>query len=177
MGRLSDALWARTMTRVEMRIGKRDMAEPTKTILAVDSDQGVGDLLAIILEGEGYEVAAAPSLEEAKALLVNSHFDLIITEAFDQSHIFTFDRNFVQELRSSAGTTPIILLSTYVAYDTFDPGEYGLAAVVPKPFDVDDLLQKVRKLLGGPKSGANKPGGLRAHHARPAERGTRGSAK
>ncbi len=165
------------MTRVEMRTGKRDMAEATKTVLAVDSDQLVGDLLAIILEAEGYQVTAVWSLKEARALLSHCHFDLIITEAFDQKHTFTFDPNFVQELRPLAGTTPIILLSTYVAYDTFDPGEYGLAAVLPKPFDVDDLLQEVCRLTGGQKSGANNVVALRAPDACPAERDRRGSAK
>ena len=165
------------MTRVERRVGKRDMAEATKTILEMDSDQCVGDLLAIIVEAEGYEITAVRSMEEGKALLANSHFDLIITEAFDQKHSFTFDPTFLRELGLLAGPTPIILLSTYVDYDRFDPGDYGLAAVIPKPFDVDDLLQKVHMQMGGPKSGASSVGRLRAHDACPGERGTRGSAK
>lgn len=131
----------------------------TKAILAVDWEQLVGDLLAFILEEEGYEVTAVGSLKEAVALLESSHFDLIITEAFGQKHTFTFDPTFLRELRSLAGTTPIILLSTYAAYDKFDPDEHGLAAVVAKPFDTDDLLQKVRRLIGSPKSGVNGVGG------------------
>lgn len=127
------------------------MAEATKTVLVVDRDQLIGDFLVFILEAEGYVVTPVRSLEEARASLANSHFDLIITEAFDQKRTFTFDPTFLQELRPLAGSTPIILLSTYAAYDTFDPGQYGLAAVVAKPFDLDILLQKVRKLLGGPE--------------------------
>lgn len=142
-----------------MRVGKRDMAEATKTILAVDHDHLVGDFLAMLLEPEGYEVTAVWSLEEAKALLANSHFDLITTEAFDQQHTFTFDPTFVHGLRPLAGTTPIILLSTYAACDTFDSVEYGLAAVFPKPCDVDALLQRVRELLDGSKSGAGNVDG------------------
>lgn len=125
----------------------------------MDEDQLIGDFLVFILEAEGYVVTAVRSLEEAKALLANSRFELIVTEAFGQKDTFTLDPTFLQELRSLAGATPLILLSSYVAYDTFDLGEYGLAAVFPKPFDVDDLLQRVRKLLGGPKSGADDVGG------------------
>ena len=49
-----------------------------KTILTVDEDPAIIELLKCILEEAGYKVVAALSLTEAVKLLSKSHFDLII---------------------------------------------------------------------------------------------------
>lgn len=126
----------------------------TKAILVLDPDQAIADLLALILREEGYEVILAGSLEEASSALSARHFDLIITEALAQRDIFRFDPTFLAELKSLAGDTPIILCSVYPSTDHLCAHEFGLAAVVPKPFDIDRLSEKVNRLLGkaGPTS-------------------------
>lgn len=120
----------------------------TKTILVVDPDATVGELLASILGEENYRVATAQSLGEAAALLTSSEFDLIITEAFDQHDKFEFDSAFLSELASPTRSTPIVLCSTYASVSTLRSNDLGLADVVAKPFDIDDLLNKVNRLLG-----------------------------
>lgn len=117
-----------------------------KKILVVDPDPALAALVTRILEEEGYEVTTVESLEEAIALLTRSTFDLIITEAFDQSDQFDFDPSFLAKLKQVAPAPPIILSSTYPSTDLLHAGDFGLAEVVPKPFDLDDLLQKVSRL-------------------------------
>lgn len=118
-----------------------------KTILIVDSDPALHNLLRLILEEEGYKVVSARCPAEATTLLSDSHFDLVITEAFEQQHDFDFDPSFLARFISMDGKTPIILFSTYVPDSRVREGQFGLAAVLPKPFDIDDLLCKVDRVL------------------------------
>lgn len=98
----------------------------TKNILVVDPDEHIGKLVALLLGEEGYQVTTCFSLKEAVKLLTEFHFDLIITEAFNQNHTFEFDPGFLQTFKLAAFNTPIILFSTY-AYTSFPrPGQYGL---------------------------------------------------
>lgn len=118
-----------------------------ETILLIDPDEAVSASVAGILEGEGYKVTTIRSLPLAIELLSSSRFDLVMTEAFDQRRTFDFDPAYLAALRSAAGRTPIILISTYVSTDTIKAHEYGLADAVPKPFELNDLLEKVGKVL------------------------------
>mgnify|MGYP005841631311 CR=1 FL=1 len=118
-----------------------------ETILLIDPDEAVGASVAGILEGEGYKVTTIRSLPLAVELLSSSRFDLVMTEAFDQRRTFDFDPAYLSALRSAAGRTPIILISTYVSTDTIRAYEYGLADAVPKPFELNDLLEKVGEVL------------------------------
>lgn len=120
----------------------------TKSILVVEPDEGVGSLLVAILQEDGRRTTVVRSEREAIAALSHSRFDLIVTEALGQRQPFEFDASFLARLRSRAGDTPIVLCSMYPSTDYLQPGDFGLAAVVPKPFDVNVLLEKAKRLLG-----------------------------
>lgn len=132
----------------------------TKTILVVDPDTTVGTLIASILQEEKLKVTIAQSLEEASRLLSTSCFDLIITEAFNQKNQFDFDPSFLSEITSPECNAPILLCSTYASFGMPMPVDSGLSDVLPKPFDLDDLLNKVNRLLnnGGPVSNGTHKG-------------------
>ena len=119
-----------------------------KAILIVDPYEDDRALFALILREEGYEVAAAASREEVAALLAEVQFDLIITEAFEQPDCFRFDPAFLAALRSVADDTPIVLSSICPSAQTLRASRYDLVAVLPKPFTVEELLEKVSGLLG-----------------------------
>jgi DNA-binding response OmpR family regulator len=127
----------------------------TQSILVVDPDVNLSDLVADILSEEGYPVTTAQTLDEAVERLAKSHFDLVITEAFDQPMRFDFDPSFLAQIRAVAGATPIALFSTYASTDTLRAGQYGLADVLAKPFDIDEMIKKVKRVLDG-KGSAQK---------------------
>ena len=119
-----------------------------KSVLIVEPDEALGALLEIILEEEGYATQIAHDLEEASSILPHTHFDAIITEAFDQGRLFSFDPGFLARLRASAGHTPIILCSTDTYALGVHAGDFGLAEVICKPLDVDDLPKQVQRVTG-----------------------------
>lgn len=116
-----------------------------ENVLIVDPDQAVGRLMSMLLEVMGYNVDVVQFPEEATKLQQRRRFDLMITEAFDQTDSLSFDVNFLGKLRTD--DIPIILCSTYVAIAAIHPGCGGLADVVAKPFEIDDLLKKVNGIL------------------------------
>jgi DNA-binding response OmpR family regulator len=115
------------------------------TILLVDPDTAVGELMTLFFEGEGYGLVVVRSLREAAKALVDHHFDLVITEAFGQTEYFAFDPLFLGRLRSLTGNTPIVLSSTYTSIAHLRAGDFGLADVVPKPFDLAQIEAAVRQ--------------------------------
>lgn len=118
-----------------------------KAILVIDPHEPLGNLIAEVLSEEGYRIRLAQSLAEASDILNRDHFDLIITEAFDQTDQFTLDPTFLNELRRVAPATPIILCSTYPSVDILHPGDFGLAEILAKPFSIDELSAKVRNAI------------------------------
>lgn len=121
----------------------------TESILIVEPDAEVAALLTLILEEEGYQTTAVGSLDEAKRMLAQGHFDLVITEALGQSDDLDVDPAFLKEFRSADavnGNVPVILCSASFVHPR-RVRTIGLADVVAKPFQVEDLLQKVQALL------------------------------
>ncbi|MCL4552781.1 MAG: hypothetical protein M1305_04420 [Candidatus Marsarchaeota archaeon] len=104
-------------------------------------------MFTFILQDEGYQVTTAASPEEASSLLSNCRFDLIVTEAFDQADRYHFDPAFLQGLASP--NVPIILCSIHPSAETIRPRDFGLAEVIHKPFTIEELVGKVKKVLGG----------------------------
>lgn len=124
----------------------------TESILVADPDAGMAELFTQLFEMEDYKVVYAQSLADALALLSEAHVNLVITEAFDQQDAFEFNPAFLSTLKAAAGKTPIILCSIYPSTDYLNASDYGLAEVVHKPFDIDELLEKVQRVLGEPLS-------------------------
>ncbi|HIB55232.1 MAG TPA: response regulator, partial [Nitrospirales bacterium] len=51
-----------------------------KRILVVDDEQGMRELLEIILGNEGYDVETAPDIESGRACLEKARYDAVITD-------------------------------------------------------------------------------------------------
>ncbi len=119
------------------------LKEEMKRILVVQPDYGVSDLLSLVLRQEGYEVQVAHLIEEATSTQSKSRYDLLITDACRQSDPYQFDPAFLAELAPIFTNTPIILCSRYPFIDDLRAGDCNLADVLPMPFNIDDLINKV----------------------------------
>jgi DNA-binding response OmpR family regulator len=110
------------------------------TILLVDDDDEVRDVLADVLRSEGYHAVCARSAEEAEAHARRQPLSLVLLDyrLGEDSAEFVASR-----LRAELGSAlPIVLLSG--ATDLHLRGaEVGVTATLAKPFGVDDLLRCV----------------------------------
>ena len=112
-----------------------------KTILIADDEEFIVDLLATLLEDEGYTVLRAYDGEQALAFVQAGEPQLVITDIMmpKMSGI-----ELAMRLRNGhgAGSIPIILMSA-VSNATKIPD----AVYLPKPFDIDRVLELVTRLV------------------------------
>ncbi len=119
------------------------------TILVMDDDEQVRNMLCETLKREGYQVLDAADGEEGMKLFRKKGADLIITDLImpNKEGLET-----IIELRKEFRDVKIIAIS---GGGRVEPDEYlslaeslGAHVTLAKPFEREELLGAVRKLLG-----------------------------
>jgi DNA-binding response OmpR family regulator len=120
-------------------------------ILVVEDDPHVSDLLFNVLTDEGYEVMTAESGEQALTTITTVRPDLI---TLDLDLPGLAGAAILAELRRRDETRelPVVIVS---AKRRIPSAVRELAqAIVPKPFDIDDLVALIRGLVPPPDRAA-----------------------
>jgi CheY-like chemotaxis protein len=118
-----------------------------KSVLVVDDDAAVRQSVRKVLEGAGYEVAAASDGEEAVVQFVPEQIDLVL---LDLSLPLRNGWDVFERLTARYPFVPVIII-------TGMPGQYrtalaaGAGALMEKPIDVPALLKTMDELLAEPK--------------------------
>ena len=119
----------------------------TPRVLVVDDEQGLRDMLSILLRREGYDVTLAPSFttgcEAAEG--APTPFDLILTDLMmpDGSGLDVLSR-----AKARDATTEVIVMTAYGALDTaIDAMKRGAYDFVTKPFATSEIRALARKAL------------------------------
>ena len=139
---------------------KDEGAARARRLLVVEDEDHLAMGLKLNLELEGYDVALASSAREAGEQLLDARgFDAIVLD------IMLPDLDgfaLCQKLRDSGNYTPVIMLTARAAAEDRVRGlEAGADDYMVKPFDLDELLARVRSLLrrqGWAKRGGERPG-------------------
>jgi CheY-like chemotaxis protein len=126
------------------------------TILVVEDDPDLAEILLEALGGEGFRVLAAASAEEATRVLRAFRARLVLADALWQDRA-SDPWSAVDAIRAAAGDAPLVLCSAHDAARYADYPDHGCAAFLAKPFDVDALLALVASLL--PESLGSRPQG------------------
>jgi len=117
------------------------------TILIVDDDQSIRELLSLHLSAAGYEVHVAADAISAGYMVLRSPPDLIISD-IKMPHMDGFE--FIAALKAdpTLPKIPVIFLTSYDQGD--DRGkELGAVGYLMKPVRADRLLQLVAKHVPG----------------------------
>ncbi len=113
-------------------------------LLVVDDDNGLREMLADFFEIEGYHVAQAANVAEAKARLAEGEHDLLL---LDINMPGGDGLTFAAEMRSRLSTPIIILSGKGAMIDRVVGLEVGADDYVAKPFELRELLARVRAVL------------------------------
>ena len=109
------------------------------SILVVDDERSIAELLAELLEGTGYDVFVASNGRTALAIARREHPALVLTDLMMPG---LDGAEFVRRLRASPIThdIPVVMMSS------IRPNLEALDNVpfLPKPFDLDDVLDVVQ---------------------------------
>lgn len=114
-----------------------DDARPA--VLVVDDEWRIVDLLADLLEDEGYEVIRAYDGAGALESLAESEPDLVIADVMMPR---LDGLALTAEIRRRGMTMPVILMSAVVR------PRANNVIFVPKPFDIDAVLALIEHTLG-----------------------------
>jgi DNA-binding response OmpR family regulator len=123
-------------------------AAQSKAILVADDDSLVLEVLKSRLGREGYRIHAAADGEAALDLAARARPDLVILDAMMPVHDgFTV----LRELKANAALAriPVIMLSARRQdADKSTAFELGAVDYIVKPFSPDDLILRIRQLVG-----------------------------
>jgi DNA-binding response OmpR family regulator len=113
------------------------------TILVVEDDRDIRDMIATLLDMAGFNVVACDNAECGLNALREQQFDLLLTD-------YSLPRHSGLWLLQNAEAEGLIH-GTPVLIVTAHPGVEGAGAyeVIQKPFDLDDLIERIRFRLEG----------------------------
>ena len=111
-------------------------------VLVVDDDPSIRQVCRINLELDGHEVLEAESLATTRALLAEEDVDVLVLDVHQGA-----ERSdpLVAECHARRPPIPVVLLTGSV--DLAHPAAREADAVLPKPFELHQLVSTVRKLV------------------------------
>jgi len=117
----------------------------TGRILVLDDDPHFLRVLARILSGENFLVTSAAGACDALELMKSAQFDLVIS---DLRMPECDGLNFLESLRQTGNSVPVIILTAYGEVDTYLAAmNAGATEYLNKPIQSDELLKTVRSCL------------------------------
>ncbi len=125
-----------------------------KTLLAVDDSATMRKVLEITFSGEDFTVITADSSQSALAKLGDKPAAIVIDTALGNDDGYAL----AKEIRKKEPTAAILLLSSrYAPYDAAKGKDAGADDFMDKPFDTQQIIDKLRKVILA-KEGAPVPG-------------------
>jgi CheY-like chemotaxis protein len=120
-----------------------------KSVLLVDDEENIRELVKALMEEEGYNVKTAENGKKALEMLHKEKFDLILLDFFMPG---MSGREVAEEIRKDVKLKDSKLAFLTVA-EFGKQGNRLMKAVkcldyIKKPFDNDDLKRRVKKMIG-----------------------------
>jgi CheY-like chemotaxis protein len=115
-------------------------------ILVVDYEVGIRDTIGRFLESEGYDVAYSSNGMDALDQVAARHPDLILLDLMMPG---MNGREFIAALRDELKLTriPVLVMTGMHGLPPHQAIALGASDVVEKPFDIDDILNKIALAL------------------------------
>ena len=119
-----------------------------KNILVIEDNHAILDVITLILQSESYKVNGLNKSADMSMHIEEFKPDLIILD------IMLPDgdgRTLLQQLRSDVKTIdiPVLMISARYTEENIQHGEFKPNGFLAKPFDIDDLLDRIEGILAG----------------------------
>ena len=116
-----------------------------KCVLVIDDDLPLRGMVAAALRHHGFQVLLAGDGGEGQRALKIHHPDVILLD-LAMPNVNGWD--FLQRLQETGhlGRVPIIVVSAHLRVDPQAVLQMGVAAILPKPFNLDDLIGLIEHL-------------------------------
>ena len=120
-----------------------------RTILVVEDEPSIADLVVLALRSAGYAVAVAGDGRAALGRLAEARYDLVLSDVM-MPHLNGWGLAAALRADPALRDIPLILMS---AVHTLPDGLAHHVAFLPKPFDLGRLLATVERVLGPEAAG------------------------
>jgi DNA-binding response OmpR family regulator len=116
-----------------------------KTIMIVEDDPAISEMLSINLSKEGYDVLSAGSADEALKVVEEKDVDFFIVDIMLPGSMDGFDLIRILKSNENHKASPVLILSAKDdAADKVAGLELGSDDYVTKPFNVRELLARIK---------------------------------
>lgn len=115
-----------------------------KTILIVEDDSNIRELLSLYLEQEGYHIETAQDGAEGLRNLKRTHPDLVLLDLMMPVMDGT---QMMRELRTFSQTPVIILTAKGEVFDKVALLELGADDYITKPFEMREVIARIKAVL------------------------------
>lgn len=125
-------------------------------ILIVEDDQGISDFVKLELEHEGFETSVAATGREALELFESFNPDLILLDVMIPE---LSGLEVLRRIRKTSSTPVIMVTARGETYDRVNGLDAGADDYLPKPFEIEELLARMRAVLrrsAAPQGGSSK---------------------
>jgi DNA-binding response OmpR family regulator len=119
-----------------------------KNILVIEDNHAILDVITLILQSEAYKVNGLSKSANFMEHIDAFNPDLLILDIMLPD---ADGRVLLQELRLNEQTRhiPVLMISARYTKENLQNVEFKPDAFVAKPFDIDDLLDRIEGLLAG----------------------------
>ncbi len=132
-------------------LSKQDHQQPMYSILLLEDEAVIRGALVRLFTRQGYRTAEAASVEEAQQHFHWSDFDLIITD------IRLPGAPGIEVIERAPGV-PVVVITSYASVPSaVEAMKRGAVDYIAKPFDHEELLATVRRILQPPQRAARPP--------------------
>ncbi len=124
-----------------------------RRVLVVDDQPEIREVTETILAGAGYEVGTAEDGEEALGRVRRERFDLVLLDV-NMPGMDGWETLRLLRADPALGSLPVAMFTVKTEVrDKVHGIQEGAIDYITKPFDVDDLLLRVERILGRPAGG------------------------
>ncbi|MCH7960493.1 MAG: sigma-54-dependent Fis family transcriptional regulator [Candidatus Hydrogenedentes bacterium] len=116
-------------------------------VLVIDDEEGMRELLEIVLGGDGYAVTSAESPEEGRSAMEKDTFDIVVTD-LRMGNDRDAGMEFLSWLRENSSGTPSIMMTAHGSVETaIEAMKRGASDYIMKPFTNDEIRLHVKRAI------------------------------
>jgi CheY-like chemotaxis protein len=128
------------------------MVDNSATILVVDDNQDLRDLVQLFLDSSGCKILTAPDGPSALTIIATHKVDLVLLDVMMPgiSGLETLQRIRADQ-RPEIRALPVVMITAKAASEDIESAlSLGAHSYIIKPFRGSHLREKVQEILGGP---------------------------
>lgn len=133
-----------------------DVYNMTRKVVVVDDEPDICSLLRIALKGAGYDVLTANDGEAGRALIEKTKPDLVLLDV-KMPKMNGYEVMVALKKDPKLAGIPVIIMTSLTEKSAKPDDEWrqslGVSDFLSKPFDSNEMLERVNRVLGKP-SGA-----------------------